>query len=46
MLADYSQLSRVHVSDIERGKIDVSIMTLEKIVLGMEITLDEFFVGL
>lgn len=46
MLADHARLTREHISGIERGKVDVSIKTLERIILALGMTLDEFFVGM
>lgn len=46
MLADHARLTREHISGVERGKVDVSIKTLERIVLALGISMDEFFVGM
>jgi transcriptional regulator with XRE-family HTH domain len=46
MLADHARLTRKTISGIERGNVDVSIRTLERIVLALGISMDEFFVGM
>lgn len=46
MLADHAALSREWISAVERGGVDVSVRALEKIILALDLTLDEFFVGM
>lgn len=46
MLADHAELTRKHISGVERGQVDVSIRALERIVIALDLTLDEFFVGM
>jgi transcriptional regulator with XRE-family HTH domain len=46
MLADHAELTREHISGIELGKVDVSVRALERIILALGMTLDEFFMGM
>lgn len=42
-LANISNVDRNYISDIEKGKRNVSIEIIEKIVMGFEIDLATFF---
>jgi transcriptional regulator with XRE-family HTH domain len=42
-LAEKSQLHRTYISDVERGKRNVTIISLSKILSGLEISFEEFF---
>lgn len=45
-LADRSQLSRNYIGNIERGEKIASLITIRRIVKGLEITLAQFFDGI
>lgn len=45
MLADHSELTREHLSELENGHKEIGIRTLEKITLALELSLPEFFQG-
>ena len=42
-LADRANVHRTYIASLEVGKRNVSIVTLEKIVNALEITLSDFF---
>lgn len=42
-LAARANLDRTYITSVERGKRNISIATLEKIVLQLNCTLHEFF---
>jgi transcriptional regulator with XRE-family HTH domain len=43
MLADHAALGRVYLSEIENGRKEVCVRTLERIVEALAISLAEFF---
>jgi len=42
-LAEKSKLHRTYISDVERGKRNVTIITLSKILLALDLSFQEFF---
>ena len=42
-LADKAEVHRTYIASVEVGKRNISIVTLEKIVNALEVTLSEFF---
>lgn len=42
-LADRADIHRTYIASLEVGKRNVSIITLEKIVKALEISMSEFF---
>ena len=42
-LADRADVHRTYIASLEVGKRNVSIITLEKIILALDISLSEFF---
>lgn len=44
-LADKADLDRTYISGIERGKRNVSVFTLKKILDSLELKLKDFFNG-
>lgn len=42
-LADKAEVHRTYIASLEVGKRNVSIVTLEKIVKALEISLSDFF---
>lgn len=42
-LANISNVDRNYISDIEKGKRNISIMIMEKIIFALEIDLTTFF---
>ena len=46
MLADHSELTREHLSELENGKKEIGIRALDRISQALELTLQEFFKGL
>lgn len=42
-LADRSNIHRTYIASLEVGKRNVSIVTLEKIVKALDVSLSEFF---
>ncbi len=42
-LADKAGIHRTYIASLEVGKRNISIVTLEKIVFALEISLSEFF---
>lgn len=45
-LADYLGLRRTYVSDLERGKRNVSLLTMEVIARGFKLSVSQLFRGL
>lgn len=43
MLADHAVLGRVYLSEIENGRKEVCIRTLERIVDALSVSLEDFF---
>ncbi len=46
MLAAYLDMNRGHLSDIERGKREVGIITLQIIAAGLDTTMSNLLRGL
>lgn len=46
MLADHSELTREHLSELENGHKEIGVRALEKIVQALGTNLHEFFSGL
>ncbi len=46
MLADHSELTRGHLSELENGHKEIGVRALEKIVQALGTNLQEFFSGL
>ena len=42
-LADKAEVHRTYIASLEVGKRNVSVLTLEKIVKALEVSLSEFF---
>ncbi len=42
-LADKAEIHRTYIASLEVGKRNISIVTLEKIVIALEVSLSEFF---
>lgn len=42
-LADKAEVHRTYIASLEVGKRNISIVTLEKIVAALEVSLSEFF---
>ena len=42
-LADKARVHRTYIASLEVGKRNVSIITLEKITIALEVSLSEFF---
>lgn len=45
MLADHAQLSKEHLSELENGKKEMGVMTLERIARALNVSLSVFFDG-
>lgn len=45
MLADHSGLTREHVSELERGRKEIGVRNLDRIVQALEVSLSHFFDG-
>lgn len=45
-LALLSNLDRTYISSVESGKRNISIVNLEKIIIALDTTLEDFFKGL
>jgi transcriptional regulator with XRE-family HTH domain len=43
MLADHAQITREHLSELENGKKEAGIRTINQIVSALEVSLTEFF---
>jgi len=46
MLADHAELAREHLSELENGKKEIGVKTLERIAQALDVSLQEFFEGL
>jgi transcriptional regulator with XRE-family HTH domain len=46
MLADHAVLGRVYLSEIENGRKEVCVRTLERISTALSVSLSEFFQGI
>ena len=46
MLADHSELTREHLSELENGHKEIGVRALEKIVRALGRSLHQFFEGL
>jgi transcriptional regulator with XRE-family HTH domain len=46
MLADHSELTREHLSELENGHKEIGVRALEKIALALNLNLERFFSGL
>lgn len=42
-LANICELDRTYIASVEKGKRNISIINLEKIVIALSVTLEEFF---
>ena len=42
-LADKAEIHRTYIASLEVGKRNISIVTLEKIVVALEVSMSEFF---
>ena len=42
-LADKAEIHRTYIASLEMGKRNISIVTLEKIVIALEVSMSEFF---
>jgi transcriptional regulator with XRE-family HTH domain len=45
-LADYLGLGRTYVSDLDRGKRNISLLTMEIIARGFKLSVSQFLRGL
>lgn len=45
-LALLSNLDRTYIASVEKGKRNISIVNLEKIIIALDTTLENFFKGL
>lgn len=45
MLADHASIGQDHLSELERGKKEIGIKTLERIAEALGVTLERFFKG-
>lgn len=45
-LALLSNLDRTYIASVENGKRNISIVNLEKIIIALDTTLENFFKGL
>jgi transcriptional regulator with XRE-family HTH domain len=45
MLADHAELTREHLSEIERGRKEIGVRGLERIVKALGVSLAKFFDG-
>lgn len=43
MLADHAQIAREHLSELERGKKEAGIRTIQQIAAALDVSLAEFF---
>jgi transcriptional regulator with XRE-family HTH domain len=46
MLADHAQITREHLSELENGKKEAGIRTIQQIASALDISLAEFFARL
>ena len=42
-LADKAEIHRTYIASLEVGKRNISIVTLEKIIIALEVSMSEFF---
>ena len=45
MLADHAELTREHLSELENGHKEIGVKALEKIVVALDLSLQQFFEG-
>jgi transcriptional regulator with XRE-family HTH domain len=45
MLADHSELTREHLSELENGHKEIGVRSLEKIAQALSLNLHQFFEG-
>ena len=45
MLADHAELSREHIAELEAGRKEMGVRTLDKIVRALSVSLTKFFEG-
>jgi len=45
ILADHAELTREHISELENGKKEIGIRTIERIASAFDLSLAEFFAG-
>jgi transcriptional regulator with XRE-family HTH domain len=45
MLADHAELTREHLSEVERGKKEIGVRTLDRIARALGMSLAKFFEG-
>ncbi len=45
MLADHAELTREHLSEVEGGKKEIGVRTLDRIVRALDVSLANFFDG-
>ena len=43
MLADHAELSREHLSELESGKKEMGVCTLDRLAKALDVTLERFF---
>lgn len=43
MLADHAELAREHLSELENGKKEIGVRSLERIVRALGVSLGQFF---
>jgi len=43
MLADHAQITREHLSELENGRKEAGVRTVEQIASALEMTLEQFF---
>ena len=43
LLAFSSEIDRRHMSKIENGKVDIKVITLQKILIALDISISDFF---
>jgi transcriptional regulator with XRE-family HTH domain len=43
MLADHAEIAREHLSELENGRKEIGIRTLERIANALDLPLSEFF---
>jgi transcriptional regulator with XRE-family HTH domain len=46
MLADHADLTREHLSELENGKKEIGVRTLDRISKALGIKLSQFFEGM
>ncbi len=45
MLADHAGIGQDHLSELERGRKEIGIKTLERIAEALDVSLERFFKG-